>query len=136
MESPFNIKYHGYNWSNIILHRLISCWNAGRHGRKESFEQYSEAQKHYYLETQKCIAAQREIIIFGSKREAENQLKTYLLSPHMLDIYVHRHQRSVLQWTKIVHNVDPWAFPNNKRYSHLEIPCLKLEFLLHKIWYI
>ena len=24
-------------------------------------------------------------IIFGSKRQAENQLKTYLMSPHMLD---------------------------------------------------
>ena len=86
MES-FYKHYKGFNWSNIILHRLNSYRNAARYGRKESFKHYSDSQKHYYLETQKCIAAQKEIIIFGSKREAENQLKTYLLSPHMLDTY-------------------------------------------------
>ena len=84
---PFYKHYKSFNWSNIILHRLTSHRNAARYGRKESFKDYSDSQKHYYLETQKCIAAQREIIIFGSKRQAENQLKTYLLSPHMLDIY-------------------------------------------------
>jgi hypothetical protein len=86
MES-FYKHYKSFNWSNIILHRLNSYRNAARYGRKESFKHYSDSQKHYYLETQKCIAAQKEIIIFGSKREAENQLKTYLLSPHMLDTY-------------------------------------------------
>ncbi len=69
MES-FYKKYKSFNWSIIILNRLTSYRNAARHGQKESFEHYSEAQKHYYLETQKCIAAQKEIIIFGSKREA------------------------------------------------------------------
>jgi hypothetical protein len=86
MES-FYKHYKSFNWSNIILHRLNSYRNAAQYGRKESFKHYSDSQKHYYLETQKCIAARKEIIIFGSKREAENQLKTYLLSPHMLDTY-------------------------------------------------
>ncbi len=66
MES-FYKNYSCFNWSNIILHRLTSYQNAAQHGRKESFEHYSEAQKHYYLKTQKCIAAQKELIIFGSK---------------------------------------------------------------------
>ena len=62
---------------------------------KKSFNDYSDSQKYYYLETQKCIAAQREIIIFGSKRQAEHQLKTYLMSPHMLD-KKHNNRRVVL----------------------------------------
>ena len=81
----FYKKYRHFNWSIIILNRLTSYRNAAQQGRRDNIEQYSEAQKHCYLATQKCIAAQKEIIIFGSKREAENQLKTYLLSPHMLD---------------------------------------------------
>ena len=84
MES-FYSKYKSFNWDEIIRHRLTSYRNAARYGRKESFNDYSDSQKYYYLETQKCIAAQREIVIFGSKRQAENQLKTYLMSPHMLD---------------------------------------------------
>ena len=84
MES-FYSKYNSYNWDEIIRHRLTWYRNAARDGRKESFKDYSDSQKHYYLDTQKCIAAQKEIIIFGSKRQAENQLKTYLMSPHMLD---------------------------------------------------
>ena len=84
MES-FYRKYKSFNWDDIIRHRLTSYRNAARYGQKQSFKDYSDSQKHYYLETQKCIAAQREIIIFGSKRQAENQLKTYLMSPHMLD---------------------------------------------------
>ncbi len=76
MEPPFYVtqKVYSYNWSNIILFRLTSYQNAAQHGQKESYENYSEAQQHYYLETQKCIAAQKDIIIFGSKREAKNQL--------------------------------------------------------------
>jgi hypothetical protein len=88
MES-FYKKYKYFNWSIIILNRLTSYRKAAQYGRREHIEHYSEAQKHCYLATQKCIAAQKEIIIFGSKREAENQLKTYLLSPHMLDIHTH-----------------------------------------------
>ncbi len=89
MEAPFYVeqKVYGYNWSNIMLYWLTSYQNAAQHGRKERYESYSEAQKYYYLETQKCIAAQKDVIIFGSKREAKHQLKTYLLSPHMLDIH-------------------------------------------------
>ncbi len=84
MES-FYSKSKSFNWDEIIRHRLTSYRKAAREGRKESFNDYSDSQKHHYLETQKCITAQRDIIIFGSKRQAENQLKTYLLSPHMLD---------------------------------------------------
>ncbi len=84
MES-FYKKYKSFNWDEIIRHRLTSYRNAARYGRKESFNDYSDSQKYYYIETQKCIAAQRVIIIFGSKRQAEHQLKTYLMSPHMLD---------------------------------------------------
>ena len=83
----FYKHYKSFDWSNIILHRLNSYRNAARYGKQERFELYSDSQKYYFLETQKCIAAQKEIIIFGSKREAENQMKTYLLSPHMLDTY-------------------------------------------------
>ncbi len=65
MENPFYVKQkvYSYNWSNIILYRLTSYQNSAQHGQKESYESYSEAQKYYYLETQKCIAAQRDIII-------------------------------------------------------------------------
>ena len=86
MES-FYKKYKSFDWDNIIRSRLNTYRNAARYGKQERFELYSDSQKYYFLETQKCIAAQKEIIIFGSKREAENQLKTYLLSPHMLDTY-------------------------------------------------
>ena len=86
MES-FYEKYKSFDWDNIIRSRLNTFRNVARYGKQELFELYSDSRKYYFLETQKCIAAQKEIIIFGSKREAENQLKTYLLSPHMLDTY-------------------------------------------------
>jgi len=86
MES-FYEKYKSFDWDNIIRSRLNTFRNVARYGKQELFELYPDSQKYYFLETQKCIAAQKEIIIFGSKREAENQLKTYLLSPHMLDTY-------------------------------------------------
>ena len=86
MES-FYEKYKSFDWDNIIRSRLNTYRNVARYGKQELFELYSDSRKYYFLETQKCIAAQKEIIVFGSKREAENQLKTYLLSPHMLDTY-------------------------------------------------
>jgi hypothetical protein len=85
MES-FYKKYKSFNWNNIISYRLTSHRHAAKQGYKNSCcEHCSASLKHYYLERQKCIAAQQKVIIFGSIREAENQLKTYLLSPHMLD---------------------------------------------------
>jgi hypothetical protein len=72
MES-FYRKYKSFNWDEIIRHRLTSYRNAAQYGRKESFNDYSDSQKHYYLETQKCIEAQQKVIIFGSIRKAENQ---------------------------------------------------------------
>ena len=86
MES-FHEQYKSFDWDNIILSRLNTFRNVARYGKQELFELYSDSRKYYFRKTQKCIAAQKEIIIFGSKREAENQLKTYLLSPHMLDTY-------------------------------------------------
>ena len=85
MDSFYGKYKKFFNWDEIIRHRLTSYRNAARYGQKESFNDYSDPQKYYYLKTQKCIAAQREIIILGSKRQAEHQLKTYLMSPHMLD---------------------------------------------------
>ena len=84
MES-FYKKYKSFDWDNIIRSRLNSYRNAARYGKQERFELYSDSQKYYFLQTQKCIAAQKEIIFFASKRKADNQLKTYLLTPHMLD---------------------------------------------------
>jgi hypothetical protein len=112
MES-FYKHYKSFDWSNIILHRLNSHRNAARYGKQELFELYSDSQKYHYLETQKCIAAQKEIIIFGSKREAENQLKTYLLSPHMLDTYTDS-KDLCYNGKKIVHKTDGRAFSNTK----------------------
>ena len=62
----FYKHYKSFDWSNIILHRLNSYRNAARYGKQERFELYSNSQKYYFLKTQKCIAAQKEIIIFGS----------------------------------------------------------------------
>jgi hypothetical protein len=84
MESVYR-KYKSFNWSNIILYRLTAYRDAAQQRRKETCEHCLASQRHYSLERQQCIAAQQKIIIFGSNQEAEHQLKTYLLSPHMLD---------------------------------------------------
>jgi hypothetical protein len=84
MES-FYKKYKSFNWDNIIRYRLTAYRDAAQQKQKQTCECCITSQKYYYLERQKCIAAQQKVIIFGSIREAENQLKTYLLSPHMLD---------------------------------------------------
>jgi len=86
MEMPFYIEDNGkINWSQKILIRLTSQRNAARYNNKKLYEASPNAQKYCYEETLKCIAAQKEIIFFASKRKADNQLKTYLLTPHMLD---------------------------------------------------
>ena len=74
MES-FYSKYKSFNWDEIIRHRLTSYRNAARYGRKKSFNDYSDSQKYYYLETQKCIAAQREIIISNTRTNKKKVLK-------------------------------------------------------------
>jgi hypothetical protein len=57
MEVPFYVeqKVNCYNGSNIILFRLTSYRHAAQHGRKQSYEHYSEAQNYYYLESQKVL---------------------------------------------------------------------------------
>ncbi len=91
MES-FYIKYKSFNWDEIIRHRLTSYRNAARYGRKKSFNDYSDSQKYYYLETQKCIAAQREIIIFGSKRQQKTSWK--LIWCHHICLTITQQQKS------------------------------------------
>ncbi len=84
MES-FYKKYKSFNWDNIIRFRLTAYRDAAQQRQKETCKCCIASQKYYSLERQKCITAQQKVIIFGSIRQAENQLKTYLMSPHMLD---------------------------------------------------
>ncbi len=84
MES-FYEKYKGFNWDDEIRSRLTAYRNAAQQGQKDTCEWCISSHRYYSLERQKCIEAQQKVIIFGSIREAENQLKTYLMSPHMLD---------------------------------------------------
>ncbi len=84
MES-FYEKYKSFNWDDEICSRLTAYRNAAQQGQKDTCEWCISSHRYYSLENQKCIEAQQKVIIFGSIREAENQLKTYLMSPHMLD---------------------------------------------------
>jgi hypothetical protein len=84
MESVYT-KHKSFNWDNIIRYRLTAYRDAATQTRTECCEHCVASQRHYSLERQMCIAAQQKIIFFGSNQEAEHQLKTYLLSPHMLD---------------------------------------------------
>ena len=84
MES-FYEKYKSFDWEDIISSRLTSYRNATKQGEKDTCEWCISYHRCFSLERQKCIEAQQRVIIFGSVQQAENQLKTYLMSPHMLD---------------------------------------------------
>jgi hypothetical protein len=85
MEMPFYVvDNHEYNWSNKILAQLTLQRNAARYNDKRLYESISK-ERESFEQTKRCIAAQKKIIFFASKKKADNQLKTYLLSPHMLD---------------------------------------------------
>ncbi len=74
-----------FNWSDKILSQLTLQRNAERYNNKQLYESISK-ERESFDQTKRCIAAQKKIIFFASKRKADNQLKTYLLSPHMLDV--------------------------------------------------
>ena len=85
MEMPFYVAdNHEYNWSHKILTQLTLQRNAARYNDKKLYESISK-ERESFDQTKKVIAAQKKIIFFASKRKADNQLKTYLLSPHMLN---------------------------------------------------
>jgi hypothetical protein len=84
MES-FYEKYKSFDWDDEISSRLTSYRNATQQGEKDTCEWCTSSHRYFSLERQKCIEAQQRVIIFGSVRQAENQLKTYLMSPHMLN---------------------------------------------------
>ncbi len=84
MEMPFYVAdNHEYNWSDKILAQLTLQRNAARYNDKWLYESISK--ERYFEQTKRCITAQKKIIFSASKKKADNQLKTYLLSPHMLD---------------------------------------------------
>jgi hypothetical protein len=86
MEKPFDVADNDdFNWSDKILAQLTLQRNAAQYNNTKLYESISK-ERESYNQTRKCIAAQKKIIFFASKRKADNQLKTYLLSPHMLDI--------------------------------------------------
>ena len=85
MEMPFYVAdNHEYNWSDKILTQLTLQRHAARYNDKQLYESISK-ERESFDQTKKCIAAQKKIIFFASKKKADNQLKTYLLSPHILD---------------------------------------------------
>jgi hypothetical protein len=85
MEMPLYVAdNHKYNWSDKICTQLSLQRNAARYNDKQLYESISK-ERESFKQTQRCIAAQKKIIFFASKKKADNQLKTYLLSPHMLD---------------------------------------------------
>jgi hypothetical protein len=86
MEMPFYVADNDeYNWSDKILAQLTLQRNAARYNDKRVYESILK-ERESFDQTKRCIAAQKKIIFFVSKKKADNQLKTYLLSSHMLDI--------------------------------------------------
>ncbi len=84
---PFYVAdIHKNNWSDKILTQLTLQRNAAQYNDKQLYESISK-ERESFKQTKRCIAAQKKIIFFASKKKADNQFKTYLLSPHMLDPY-------------------------------------------------
>jgi|688.fasta_scaffold1522904_1 hypothetical protein len=79
MKLPFIASSYHKLWSSRIFCQL----------QLEQFvvQEIIYDDKDLCAQVQKRIDGQREIIFFGSKWQAKNQMKTYLLSPHMLDFY-------------------------------------------------
>ena len=76
MES-FYEKYKSFNWDDEISSRLTSYRHATKQGEKDTCEWCISYHRCFSLERQKCIEAQQRIIIFGSVRQAENQLTSH-----------------------------------------------------------
>ena len=69
MEMPFYVAdNHKYNWSDKILTQLTLQRHAARYNDKQLYESISK-ERESFDQTKKCIAAQKKIIFFASKKK-------------------------------------------------------------------
>ena len=97
MES-FYSKYKSFNWDEIIRHRLTSYRNAARYGRKSHLTIIQTLKSIIISKHKSALRHKKQIIIFGSKRQAENQLKTYLY--HHICLTITQQQKSCVMMDK------------------------------------